>query len=486
MRRCIHITTKKSKLKKENKNLLERVKENLNNFIKKGDKILVGVSGGPDSTLLLYILNSVKKEYNLKLYVAHFNHKLRGKASEKDSKFVSKIANSYGLDFIRGESDTRSVAEIRRGGLEKVAREERYVFFIKTAISLGINKIALAHNKDDNIETVIHRFIKGSGAPGLSGIPAIRKVCEGEFGIKSLPLDIYIIRPLINEYKSSILDYFKKEGIKYRIDASNFESVYDRNKIRNILIPVIEKNFNINFKENVSNFAVLMGIENDYLQRESEKEARKIIKIEDEGKVSINIRVLKRLHPAIRLRIIRSALHMIFESKRKITFALIRNIENVIMGKKNINLPEDIKWRLEEKRIIFERFEEAKEEISKITIEKITGIDVYKFGGQKIKFNIVKNTGKFNLKNKKKGFIDSEKVKFPIIIRRRKPGDRFMPFGMKQIVKLKKYLISAKIRENPILICDSRNIMWIAGHRIDERYKIESSTRRILFIELLK
>ena len=391
MRRCIHISIQKSKIKKEDKNLFERVKDNLGNFIKKGDKILVGVSGGPDSTLLLYILNGVKKEYNLKLYVAHFNHKLRGKASEKDAAFVAKLADNYGLDFIKGESDTRDVAETKRGGLEKVAREERYVFFIKTAISFGINKIALAHNKDDNIETVIHRFIKGSGAQGLSGIPAIRKICEGEFGIKSLPSDIYIIRPLINEYKSSILDYFKKEGMKYRIDASNYENVYDRNKIRHILVPLIEKKFNSNFKENISNLAVLMGIENDYLQRESEKEARKIVKIEEEGRVSINVKVLKRLHPAIRLRVIRAAMQMIFESKRKITFVLIRNIDNVISGRKSINLPEDIKYRVENDRMIFERIEEAKEEISRITIEKITGVDVYKFGGKKIKFSVVKN-----------------------------------------------------------------------------------------------
>lgn len=462
------------------------MKDNLNNFIKKGDKILVGVSGGPDSTILLYILNRVKKEYNLKLYVAHFNHKLRGKASEEDAKFVAKLANSYGLDFIKGESDTRSIAEIRRGGLEKVAREERYVFFIKTAISFGINKIALAHNKDDNIETVIHRFIKGSGAQGLSGIPAIRKICEGEFGIKSLPLDIYIIRPLINEYKSSILEYFKKEGIKYRIDASNYENVYDRNKIRNILVPIIEKKFNLNFKENISNLAVLMGIENDYLQRESEKEARKIIKIEDEGKISIKINSLKRLHPAIRLRVIRSAMQMIFESKRKITFVLIRNIENIIVGKKGINLPEDIKYKFDNDRIIFERVEEAKEEISKITIEKITGIDVYKFGGEKLKFSIVKNTGKFNLKDKRKAFIDSEKIKFPIIIRRRKAGDRFIPYGMDRKVRLKKYLISAKIKEEPVLICDFKNIMWVAGSRIDDRYKLTDTTKRILLIEILK
>jgi tRNA(Ile)-lysidine synthase len=428
----------------------------------------------------------VKKEYNLKLYIAHFNHKLRGRASEEDAVFVAKLADAYGLDFIKGESDTRDVAETKRGGLEKVAREERYVFFIKTAISFGINKIALAHNKDDNIETVIHRFIKGSGAQGLSGIPAIRKICEGEFGIKSLPSDIYVIRPLINEYKSSILDYFKKEGMKYRIDASNYENVYDRNKIRHILVPLVEKKFNSNFKENISNLAVLMGIENDYLQRESEKEARKIVKVEEEGRVSINVKVLKRLHPAIRLRVIRAVLQMIFESKRKITFVLIRNIDNVIFGRKNINLPEDIKYRIENDRIIFERVDEAKEEISRITIEKITGVDVYKFGGKKIKFSVVKNERKFNLKEKRKAFIDSEKVKFPIVIRRRRPGDRFMPFGMNAKVRLKKYLISAKIKEDPVLICDAKNIMWVAGSRIDERYKIENTTRRVLLVELLK
>ncbi|MCX8125422.1 MAG: tRNA lysidine(34) synthetase TilS, partial [Spirochaetes bacterium] len=180
------------------------------------------------------------------------------------------------------------------------------------------------------------------------------------------------------------------------------------------------------------------------------------------------------------------AMQMIFESKRKITFTLIRNIENIIIGKKCINLPEDIKFRFENDRIIFERIEEAKEEISKITIEKITGVDIYKFGGKKIKFSIIKNTGKFNLKEKNKGFIDSEKVKFPIIIRRRKAGDRFIPFGMTEKVRIKKFMISAKIKEEPILICDAKNIMWIAGVRIDDRYKITENTKRILLIEILK
>ncbi|HPD19610.1 MAG TPA: tRNA lysidine(34) synthetase TilS, partial [Candidatus Goldiibacteriota bacterium] len=141
---------------------------------------------------------------------------------------------------------------------------------------------------------------------------------------------------------------------------------------------------------------------------------------------------------------------------------------------------------VENDRMIFERIEEAKEEISRITIEKITGVDVYKFGGKKIKFSVVKNEGKFNLKEKRKAFIDSEKVKFPIVIRRRKPGDRFMPFGMQEKVRLKKYLISAKIKEEQVLICDAKNIMWVAGWRIDERYKIENTTRRVLLVELLK
>lgn len=465
---------------------ISRVKEGIGTYIQKGDSVVVGVSGGPDSTALLHILNNLKNEYKLKIFVAHFNHKLRGKASEADAIFVKKLADSYGLDFIKAESDTKSVAAGRKGGLEKVAREERYVFFIKSALTFGAKKIVLAHTKDENIETILYRFIKGAGAHGLSGIPAVRKVFEGEFGIRNLSgINLYIVRPLVNEYKSDLLVYFRQNGLKYRVDASNEKNIYDRNKIRNVLIPLIEKKFNPNFKENISNMASILGAENDYIELETEKQAGRVMKGGDDGCVYINVNSLKKMHPAIRARVIMAALQRILEHHRKIRFPLIKSIESVLAGRKNVALPESFDCYIEAGSLVFARKEIKEKETKIIRIESITGTDEYAFGGRKLRIKVLKNTGKFKLTDKKKAYLDSEKVRFPVYIRRRKEGDRFMPYGMDKLVKLKKYLNTAKIHKDPVLVTDKSRILWVAGSRIDDRYKVTQDTRRILLVEMI-
>jgi tRNA(Ile)-lysidine synthase len=379
-----------------------RFKDNIGSFLQKGDRVIVGVSGGPDSTALLHLLCAVKKEYKLRLYVAHFNHKLRGKASEADAVFVKKLADSYGLDFIKAESDTRAAAKNRKGGLEKVAREERYVFFIKSALSFNARKIALAHTKDEDIETILFRFIKGAGAHGLSGIPDVRKIYEGEYGLRDLGDDLYIIRPLINEYKTDIAAYFRQHNLKYRTDASNEKNIYTRNKIRNILIPLIEKEFNPNFKESISNMAAILEAENDYLELITEKIARREIRRDSDDELSISARALKKMHPALRARIIMTALQGILEHHRKIKFPLIRSIEAVLAGKKNVTLPEKFDCYIESGRLWFDRKEPQNAEIQKIKINNITGIDEYSFGGRKLRLSVIKNDGKCSLKDKSK------------------------------------------------------------------------------------
>jgi tRNA(Ile)-lysidine synthase len=464
---------------------ISRIKENIGNFIQKGDTILVGVSGGPDSTALLHILMGLKKEYRLRLIVAHFNHKLRGKASEADAVFVKKLADSYGLDFIKAESDTRLVAAGRKGGLEKVAREERYVFFIKSALSFGAKKIALAHTKDEDIETILFRFIKGAGAHGLSGIPDVRKVYEGEFGLSDIGDDLYIIRPLINEYKSEIIAYFKQHNLKYRTDASNEKNIYTRNKIRNVLIPLIEKEFNPNFKESISNMAAILEAENDYFELITDKIAQREIREDAEDEISISARALKKMHPAVRSRVIMAALQRILDHHRKIKFPVIRNIEAVLAGRKNMTLPEKFDCYIESGRLWFDRKEPLAEKVNKIKINNITGVDIYDFGGRRLRFSVVKNTGRLDLKDKRKAYIDSEKARFPLFIRRRREGDRFMPYGMDKSVKLKKFINTSKIKSDPIIVTDRSRIMWIAGARLDGRFSVSQDTRRILLVELV-
>jgi len=463
---------------------IRRFREGIGNFIKRGDRIIVGVSGGPDSTALLHLLASIKKEYNLTLFVAHFNHRLRGKASEADAVFVKKLADSYGLDFIKAESDTKAVAQRTGVGLEKTARDERYVFFIKTALTFNATKIALAHTKDEDIETILFRFIKGAGAHGLSGIPDVRKVYEGEFGVRELKDDLYIIRPLLYEYKSDILHYFREKGYRFRTDASNEKNIYTRNKIRNILIPLIEKEFNPNFKENIANMSAILDAENDYFEMIVEKLAKREIRRENENMLSLSVRTLRKMHPALRSRLIMTALQKVLEHHRKIRFQLIKSVEAVLFGAKKVALPERIDCYLDAGRLVFVRKELPQDE-APIIIENITGVDAYSFGGRKFRISVVKNTGKLDLKDRKKAYLDSEKVRFPIVIRRRKEGDKFVPYGMDKPVRLKKFLGTSGAGKKPVIICDKTRIAWVAGIRIDDRFKVTCDTKRILLLEMI-
>lgn len=342
-------------------NLFLKFKSELDKFIKKKDKILVCVSGGPDSVVLLDILNKLKKEKDLKLYVAHFNHKLRGKESNKDAEFVKKLSKQYHDKFLYKERDVRKLIKIKKFGPEKTSREERYRFFIKQAIKNKIYKIFLAHNKDDNVETIMFRFIKGAGSYGLTGIPQIRKVNCGDFGIDEKILNkkkFFIIRPLLKISKNEILDYIKKNNLKYRIDKTNNKDIYIRNKIRNKLIPFIEKHLNSGFKNTVTNIADILSADNDFIDKISMEYEKKIILKRTKKnikKVIIFLVNYKKIHIALRCRIIKNILKFILSRHRKITYMLIRNIDEAIFKNKKIDLPCGYKFYIEKHRAIIKK-----------------------------------------------------------------------------------------------------------------------------------
>ncbi|HRQ45240.1 MAG TPA: tRNA lysidine(34) synthetase TilS, partial [Candidatus Goldiibacteriota bacterium] len=180
--------------------MLREIKKHIN----ENDTIIIGVSGGPDSMALFKLLVSISKKYNLKLIAAHFNHMLRGTESKRDMEFVKKEAKKAGVEFVCRERNINVLNKKTGFGTEKTAREERYKFFIETAVKYKAEKIALAHNMDDNAETILFRLIKGTGTKGLCGIPAKRKLAEGEFGIKT-GKDIFIVRPLLGFSKKQIM-----------------------------------------------------------------------------------------------------------------------------------------------------------------------------------------------------------------------------------------------------------------------------------------
>ena len=221
------------------------------NLIQGGDKLVLGVSGGPDSISMLNILNEIKDEYKFEIYVAHINHMIREEADE-DEKYVQDYCQKNNIECYVKRIDVQQVANIEKIGTEEAGRNIRYEFFEEVLQKVGANKIAVAHNKNDKIETIIMNLLRGSGLLGLKGIEPIR--------------DNKYIRPLIECERQEIEQYCEQHRLNPRIDKTNFENDYTRNKIRNIVIPYIKKEFNPNIIETMDRFSRVATEESNLLE----------------------------------------------------------------------------------------------------------------------------------------------------------------------------------------------------------------------------
>lgn len=294
--------------------ILEKVKNTIRkyNLINKNDKIVVGVSGGPDSVVLLYLLNYLKKDFKLNLQIAHLDHMLR-RDSRQDREFVESLAAKLKLPITCGQINVKKLA--RRGSLEEIARNVRLEFLFKVAKQIKAKKIALGHNFDDQAETVLMRILRGTGIYGLSGILPKRKISGFE-----------IIRPLVEVKRKEIESFLKKRRIKACLDASNLENIYLRNRIRNKLLPLLEKEYNKNIKEVLSNFSQSAGYDYDYLNQVAKQ------KLNGLGN-RIKLDKFLKFHPAIQRLILRSSIARAKGDIRRITFQHIREIEDLILNR---------------------------------------------------------------------------------------------------------------------------------------------------------
>lgn len=244
--------------------LEDKVLDTINKYgmIKKNDKVVIGVSGGPDSMTLLNILNNLKEKIEIEIYVAHINHMIREEADE-ETEYVKEFCERIGVSFFFKRVDVESEAEKLKIGTEEAGRNIRYEFFIEVANKVGANKIATAHNSNDNAETVLMNIIRGSSISGLKGIEKVR--------------DEKYIRPIIECNRDEIEEYCKINNLNPKYDKSNLENIYTRNKIRNMLIPFIKKEFNPNIIEGINRLSSIAYEEEQFINKIVEKEYKKLL-----------------------------------------------------------------------------------------------------------------------------------------------------------------------------------------------------------------
>lgn len=287
-------------------------------MVKKKDKLLLGVSGGPDSIALLRLFAEMRKEYKLNLVALHLNHCLR-KESGDEEKFVKAVCEKLDVKLV---SQQRDVTKVFQGdSLEQCARQVRFDFFLTCARQLKIKKCALAHHRDDLVETTVMRFIRGAGLRGLRGFLPVTKW-------KS----ITFIRPLISLRKCELLDWLDKNKFEYCVDQSNFDEKFLRNKIRHNLIPQLE-NLNGNFVENVANLAESLALDYEYIYQQSFIVYQKVRHSQTQRTVTLDLAKIKELPVALFNNVIRFSIEQLKGNLRRIEAKHLKEIRDLVLNR---------------------------------------------------------------------------------------------------------------------------------------------------------
>ena len=314
------------------------------NLIQNGDKIVIGVSGGPDSICLLHILNSLKEKYNLQLFVAHVNHQIRENA-KIDEEYVINFCKKIDVPVYVKHVDVINISKQKKISTEEAGRNERYAFFDEILNKTNSNKIAIAHNSNDKAETVIMNILRGSGISGLKGIEPKR--------------DNKYIRPLIETSREEIEKYCKENNLETRHDESNDENIYNRNKIRNIVIPYIKKEFNNNIINTINRLSEVAIEESEYINKIIEKEYNNIcVKVETDL-IQLDLKKFNNLDIVLKRRMI---LYTIYKLQHHTKGIEKTNVEDIIklcnnnIGNKFLIPEKGIKVLVKNKNILFIKY----------------------------------------------------------------------------------------------------------------------------------
>ncbi len=465
---------KRSKTSVKTDRLINKVKDTIDryNMLKKGDVVLVAVSGGPDSVSALEVLNAIKDEYGLSLHVAHLNHKFR-KEADKEAEFVRKLAEERGIASTIEAIDVKSYC-IKKGlSKQEGAREVRYNFLRKAADKIGAAKIVTGHTADDQAETFLMRLIRGSGTSGLSAIP---------------PVSGRIIRPLIEIAKKEAVDYLKKNKIRYVKDPTNIKPVYLRNKIRLELLPLLIKRFNPNIVSALCRESDILREDDAFLNGIADAIFKEIVTVQEKDSITLNYLRFNGLHPAVRKRVIRRAVSELTGSLRRVSYQHITSAIDAIKNTgKGVDLPFNIRIERDYNNLKVNIGQEESAGIKEVVQLNVPGITEVSYFNIRLETVIngmaavseTADTGLFNL----------DRVALPLFIRSRREGDYFYPAGMAGRKKLKEFLIDHKIpradREKiPILIDKNNAILWVMGLRMDERFRAKEDAKRRLVVRI--
>jgi len=469
------------------------------------DKILLAVSGGADSTALMYAMGALKAEGVLRaeLLCAHINHQLRGAEAELDEEFAVAQGDELKFPVTTKRLDVRGFARENKLSIETAARKLRMESLIDIAKANNCKWIATAHQKNDNAETVLHRLLRGTGFRGLGGIRAVQVFDE----------DIKFARPLLCVGRDEIVGYLKERNLKWRTDHTNYDCTYRRNYIRHRLIPALQKECTDSVVEQLSELSRAAQRFYGLVCGCAEKAWLEVAEC-DGNNVKLDLQRFLIQPPAVRVELIRRGLATIGSGERDLTqghFEKVLQLAEQRIGNKRVELPGGFAIRYEYGKLFFAQTKDvplAEQARDSVRIEvpgqtrfgnyliEATVLEADQEAFEKLKldscsFDFAQDRLRRNDREERLEFVewfDLDKVKLPLVVRFRQAGDCFWPLGLAGEKKIGKFLTAAKvpqeIRKKVLIVADGEKIIWLWPIRISEETRISSGTRNILQMQI--
>lgn len=439
-------------------------------LVKPGDRLILGISGGPDSIALLYVMAALQKSLGIDITAAHVDHGLRPEAREEQD-YVEMTCRRLGVGFYSCRIDVRQIAAGEQKTLEEAGRDERYRFFREVASQTGGGLIATAHHRDDVAETVLLHLLRGSGLKGLRGI---------------LPRQGDLLRPLLCVDKEDILLYLKRENIRYYIDESNEDLRYTRNRIRHELIPLLQAGYNARMVDNLNQLALIARDENRWLDNLALKNYAAAL-LPDAGQKDetvLDILVLQEQPIACQRRVLYTALSHLGgqEGWEMQDIELIRNLQSKPGSARQLHLKKGVRARKVYDHLILSKGLPDKTAYCYPIKDMPCCIDVNETG-QRFILEILNEPGSMS---QSVMYLDYDRIEGELCLRSRQDGDRFKPARGRGSKKLKKYFIDLKVpwenRQTMALLAVESEILAIPGMDLSQTVRPGQDTRRYLAV----
>jgi tRNA(Ile)-lysidine synthase len=464
------------------------IESHVHRFIKEyglvsgGEKVLVAVSGGPDSVCMLKVLNSLRDMLKIQLHVAHLDHCLRGGESDADAKYVTEMTAALGIPCSVEKRDVNAWHKQNKTSLEEAAREVRYRFLDEVARQVGAVRVAVGHTRDDLVETTLMHYLRGAGLQGLRGLRAAAPMPYG-----SKEDGIHVVRPLLKTSRQETAAYCQSYDLKPCCDPTNSDIKFLRNRIRLELIPLLRQ-YNPEIDDALVRLADLAGEDADFIDEKASAACSTVASREgcltclDSGK-------LRGLPLALQRRVFRIVLEQSYGSLRDIESAHVEALVSLLFSNtgKRVHLPGGIMATNERNRMVISGQDApacpwpALEQSYTLNVPGETRLPGWRVTAHLMAENFFREDDIFSAS------FDISKAGRQLTVRGRHTGDRFHPLGMAHSRKLQDFIVDSAIprswRDSVPIVCSPGQIIWVVGWRIDDRVKVTTGTEGVLRLE---